>query len=386
MNQPRRQRILLGQLASNGDCLYATTIARQIKTDFPGCHLTWAIASNYRSVIEGNPDVDEVWEIPYYTSPGDFDQWQRFETEAKERQKRGDFDEIFLTQVSLNTYHLWVGSVRSALFRAYPHPITVNVAPILRLSREEVEQVHRFVWENRLSEKSAVILFECAPRSQQSFVTPQFALDVAEKIVEKHPDVAVILSSNHSFAATSENIVDGSVLSLRHNAELTKYCSLLIGASSGVTWICTSDWAKPLPMLQLIRPDVARSNSLVYDFQKRGADVSGIIEMSCYTPEDVVSCVDEILNGNFALARSKFHQVTPLQFEHYKHVQYFLILHKRWKQSFQCLQLNVKEYGFHPQFVLLLPLPLVKLFLGVLRKIASKLRKLALKLKEFACR
>ena len=29
-------RILLGQLGSNGDCLYATIVARQIKKDFPG--------------------------------------------------------------------------------------------------------------------------------------------------------------------------------------------------------------------------------------------------------------------------------------------------------------------------------------------------------------
>ena len=29
----RRKRILLGQLAARGDCLYATAIARQIKAD-----------------------------------------------------------------------------------------------------------------------------------------------------------------------------------------------------------------------------------------------------------------------------------------------------------------------------------------------------------------
>ncbi|MEQ1577992.1 MAG: hypothetical protein ABL894_10090, partial [Hyphomicrobium sp.] len=57
-------RILLGQLGSNGDCLYATTIARQIKKDFPGCHLTWAISSLCTRVLDNNPDVDEVWEVP----------------------------------------------------------------------------------------------------------------------------------------------------------------------------------------------------------------------------------------------------------------------------------------------------------------------------------
>lgn len=376
MSEPRRKRLLLGQLAANGDCLYATTIARQIKTDYPGCHLTWAIGPGYRSILEGNPDVDEVWEVPYYTSPGDFDQWQRFEIEAKARKKRGDFDEIFLTQISLNTFHLWAGPLRFALFGAYPQPITVDMAPVLRLSDEEVERVRGFAQQHRLAEKSAVILFECAPRSLQSFVTPYFALNVARATVDKYPDVAVILSSNHAFVSTSENIIDGSVLSLRENAELTHRCSLLLGASSGVTWIATSDWAKPLPMLQLIRPDVMRGNSPICDFEKRNADTSSIIEMSSYTLEDVVSCVDEILSQGFAQAKSKFHQVTPLQFEHYKHIQYFLLSHKRWKQCFQFFGLSIKEHGFHPQFVLLILLLLVKFSLRVPHKVASKLKAL----------
>ena len=37
-------KVSLVQLDANGDCLYATTIARQIKQDYPGCHLTWWIS------------------------------------------------------------------------------------------------------------------------------------------------------------------------------------------------------------------------------------------------------------------------------------------------------------------------------------------------------
>ena len=48
-NEPKN--ILLVQLFSNGDCLYATTIARQIKQDYPGCKLTWAIASFCKDII-----------------------------------------------------------------------------------------------------------------------------------------------------------------------------------------------------------------------------------------------------------------------------------------------------------------------------------------------
>lgn len=53
-----QKRILLGQLGSYGDCLYATTVARQIKQDFPGSTLTWAVGSMYADVLDQNPHDD----------------------------------------------------------------------------------------------------------------------------------------------------------------------------------------------------------------------------------------------------------------------------------------------------------------------------------------
>ena len=50
-------------LVSLGDCLYVTAVARQIKQDYPGCHLTWAISSRCSQVIQNNPYVDEIWEV-----------------------------------------------------------------------------------------------------------------------------------------------------------------------------------------------------------------------------------------------------------------------------------------------------------------------------------
>ncbi len=75
-------RILLGMLASNGDCLYATAIARQIKVDFPGCHLTWAIGSLSRQVLANNPDIDQVWELPQNSWSEMERDWTLFEIEA----------------------------------------------------------------------------------------------------------------------------------------------------------------------------------------------------------------------------------------------------------------------------------------------------------------
>ena len=222
--------------------------------------------------------------------------------------------------------------------------------------------------------KSGVILFECAPRSQQSFVNPEFALDVARRVVETDPNIALVLSSNYAFESTHPNIIDGSVLSLRHNAELTKYCSLLIGCSSGVTWIATSDWAKPLPILQLIRPDKALSNSLVADFQIQGCDTSSVIEMNTYKVRDVVSCIDEITTNSFSVAKLKYNQSTPLQFRLYKDLQTFLVAHFKWKESAQLLRINLKDHGFRPQFFSILLQVLSKRFLLGTRKAARRLK------------
>ena len=349
----------MGQLASNGDCLYATTIARQIVTDYPGCHLTWAIGPAWRSMLDGNPDVDEIWEVDYYDTPGNFAQWARFEAEAKARQKRGDFDEIFLTQIALPNFHLWTDGVRFAIYRAYPHPITVETAPVLRLSEREIENVRDFAARHGLNEKSAVVLFECAPRSAQSRVNPQFARQVAAQIVAVNPDVAVILSSNYAFDSANTNIVDGSVLSLRENAELTKYCSLLIGASSGVTWIATSDWAKPLPMIQLVVPDAVRGNSPTYDFEKRGVSTGQIIEMHDYRAPDVAQCAKAVLAGDLAAAKAQWEQNTPLGYGVYRDLQKFLLRSLRLKQSVQLLKLNLKVHGWRAPFFLLIPQVLI---------------------------
>ena len=58
-------RILLVQLGSTGDCLLVTPLLRQIKLfDYPNSHITWMICSPYKHVLENNPYVDEIIEVP----------------------------------------------------------------------------------------------------------------------------------------------------------------------------------------------------------------------------------------------------------------------------------------------------------------------------------
>jgi len=290
----RPKRILLGHLASFGDCLYATAIARQIKEDFPGCHLTWAIGSMYRSILLLNPYVDDVWEIPVAGVGESVTLWPEFERKALERKRRGEFDEVFLTQILPSNLRNYDGTIRSSTFRNYPRRITVPVTPVLRLSDGEVEHVRAFAAAHRLSAYTRVVLFECVPRSGQSSTTLEFAQSVSHEITRLLPDLCIILSSHLPFASDSERIIDGSVLSFRENAELSKYCTLLVGASSGITWLCTSEWAKPLPMVQLIKEDAFCFASVVSDHHYFGLPSASIIELNDRDPQQLLPCIVEI--------------------------------------------------------------------------------------------
>src|SRR5258708_34188023 len=114
-------RILLGQLISNGDCLYATAVARQIKHDFPGCHLTWAVSSLCRRIIEENPFVDEIWEITLANWAYEFltENWSWFVDEDLERYERAVYDFVFFIKTYPCNLRLLEVSVRRGIFLGY---------------------------------------------------------------------------------------------------------------------------------------------------------------------------------------------------------------------------------------------------------------------------
>ena len=339
------KKILLGQLHANGDCLYATAIARQIKTDYPGCHLTWAISSLCASILDGNPHVDEVWLVQINNVAEIENAWTQFEKEALDRQKRGEFDEVFLTQIRPGNPQNFDGTVRSSIFRAYPRPITVPITPVLRLSSTEVENVRQFAQSNNLAKKSHVILFECAPKSGQSLVSPSFALNVAKQLVSKIPNLCVILSSNITIDSNDERIIDGSVLSFRENAELTKYCTLLVGCSSGISWLCTSDWAKPLPMIQIINPFVMSFASFINDHKYWNLPIDSIIEMENCSEEKLVECVAFAVCEGFNSARLKFNEL--ILFNYYAFIVFFLMFvsHGEFRRVISLIKSYYQRHG-----------------------------------------
>ena len=347
------KNFLIGQLGSYGDCLYATAVARQIKTDYPDCKLTWAIGSTYINVLDGNPYIDDIWVIPLNSRDDLHSKWEEFESEAINRKMRGEFDEIFLTQVFPNNVKNFDGTLRSSIFRAYPNPITVPVSPVIMLSENEIKNVKKFADLHNLKRYKDIILFECSSKSDQSFVTWNFAYEVTKELVRNHTDLCVILSSNDSFKSDNEQIIDGSVLSFRENAELSKYCTLIIGCSSGISWLCTSTWAKPLPMIQLLKSDKAMYASFQYDHEYHGLNSEFLIEMTDCSTKVLINCVETIISDNFDLAKKKYHEKIKLNFYFYATALSVDLLQKgKYKDALTSLKYTIKRYGPNPKIML----------------------------------
>jgi hypothetical protein len=196
--------------------------------------------------------------------------------------------------------------------------------------------------------------------SGQSFVTPHFAYSAAKMITQKIENSCIILSAQNMKEFQYDNyIINGQELSFRENAELTKYCSLLIGASSGISWICTSDWAKKLPMIQLINKRDSVYSSFIHDYEARGDSTGHIIEFTDCKPEKVFECTKIIFEDGFDVSRNRFNQKLKINFTAYSiNIFRFLFIKGDFSGVKKSFSHVVDRYGHMPQFyisILLLP-------------------------------
>ncbi|MBI4429731.1 MAG: hypothetical protein HY562_11505 [Ignavibacteriales bacterium] len=261
--------------------------------------------------------MDSVWEIQQADYNQTKEVWTIFEKEARNRKEAGDFDEIFLTQIPPNNFQNYDGTSRSSLFRGYPHPITVPVQPVVWLTQSEVEAVRIFASVNNLRSPETAILIEAASTSGQSYVTPKFALAMAEIAATRNADLTFIISSDQMIEVSHNRIIDASALTLRENAELTKYCGLLVGCSSGISWIATSDWAKPLPQIQLLNGKTRMFASMLHDAKYFGLPTDNILELVDVSPDETAEVILSVMTRGFAHAHSLYQRDFPLRFDFY---------------------------------------------------------------------
>lgn len=305
-----QNKVLLVQLASNGDCLLVTTIAKQIKEiDFPGCHLTWLIGSLYSQVIAENIFVDEIIEWPMKSRDdvivGRNSIWQYI----RQNDLGEVYNNIFITDFTPENYKNWYGSTRSSLFRSYPFKLKVEPNPIIYLTETEKINVRKFCVEQNLNTNYVNILFECSPQSSQSLMTFNTALSISNDLTLNSPNLKIILSSNQSFYSENKNIIDGSKLSWRENAELVNYCHFLVGCSSGISWLCTSKGLKSIPFVQVINPDYMEGRitaSMKLDYMYFGMSTKNIIELYNPTYIRLKECLSSLVRDPFEITKSKF--------------------------------------------------------------------------------
>jgi hypothetical protein len=326
----KHPRFLIGHLGMYGDILYALAIARQLKYDYPGCHITWGIASMFKSILDNNPYIDSVWVYEANTRAEVTDKWFEFAALAEQMKQDGRYDEIFLSQVFPGNPDRLYDTIRQSIFRAYPSEITVPIRPVIILSQQESDRAKMFASRHMLLARMNAILFETSPGSGQSGITPDFVMQVSKELIKILPRTVVILSGKEPIYSTDPSIIDGSGLSLRETVELTKYCTFLIGSSSGVSWICQSEQAKQLPTVQILtRGSIA---SLINDHTYHHLPTDNIIELVSPTAERVASCVTGCLWSDFADVKARYNTTIVPDFATVRRTAHYKIAKNRLNQ------------------------------------------------------
>lgn len=308
-------KILLVQLGAIGDCLLVTTIAKQIKEiDYPGCHLSWMILDRCKQVIENNPYVDEI--IPIFEDGINAarEKIGQFLDEVKEQGKT--FDKIIITDNYITNEKIWFGPLRSMYHRVYQeltgNKIKISPETLIYLKEEEKEKADKFAKKHNLDDTDCFpILFECQPQSGQSTMNPGRALTISSEISKKYPNAKFIMSSKEKIESENKNIIDGSELSYRETAQLINHCKLLVGISSGITWLNTSNWSKKIPTIQYIKryedyyPTF--SASMLLDFKNLGESTDNLIELYCtHDDKNLTDCISYVLETSFQDAKEKY--------------------------------------------------------------------------------
>lgn len=340
--------VALVQLDANGDCLYATTIARQIKQDYPGCHLSWWISSRCRGLLVGNPYVDEVVSVDlrdWANTSRDL-AWALAQTEILRRQAGSDpYDRVWMPQIYPDNFRHFDGTVRPSQFRGYDRPITVPIDPVIHLTEEEKANVARYAVEHRLAERERVVLFECSSNSSQSHVTPEFAKEAAALANQQGLKATFLLSTMVPLGADlSPNALSAGKLSMRENLALLDHCSHFMGCGSGLTVIATCDQAKNIPNIQILDRSKSVLASFYHDFHYWNKNTSRFIEMPDASPALAVECLKREFEEGHSAAVGGFHRPCGASFEFVHEISAYLIGRGQYLDAAESLAHTCKRY------------------------------------------
>ena len=88
------RHILVIKLSSLGDIVHTLPAVATLRKQFPSAQVSWLVKSQWASILEGNPDVDEVWSVDV-----SWPNWPRLIRDLRQRQYDlvVDFQGLFRT-------------------------------------------------------------------------------------------------------------------------------------------------------------------------------------------------------------------------------------------------------------------------------------------------
>lgn len=342
----KKQKIALLHLFANGDCLLATTVAKQIRNDNPNCTLEWIISKKCSSIIINNPDIDIVTEIEIIEGVNIDEIFERELKLVRDKKQRGEYDQVFVTQILKDYFCFYDGIVSSSIYKSFGNPITVDTTPVLINTSDEKKNAKIFSYEKNLKKYNNIVLFECAPKSNQIHFTKEIIYNICKEIL-KEKNTCIILSAPTAFNFDEDTIIDGNVLSIRETVALTHYCTLLLGCSSGITWACTSTGAKKIPQIQILDSKAYIFNPLSINFKKQNKSTTSIIEMTKFDQKKIALCFKDIFSEGFELARQKHNQKVKKQFKLYRGIVSNFLVKGKFSLTLKFIKMNIAENGLN---------------------------------------
>jgi len=346
------QKILLGQLGANGDCLYTTIIARQLRNDYPDAHIVWGISNQCESIIDNNPHIDEKWVIKISGWDQHEPMWKIFEREAIQRYIRREYDQVYLSQIWPNNFRNFDGTVRPSILRSYGKPITVPIENVIELTEQEKSNVDEYARQNQLDDYENIILFECTSKSGQSFVDIAYSQKVAKYLYKILPDTRIIFSTHLPMKLKDSRSCYAGDLTIREIAYLTHYCSMFVGSGSGCTVAVSSTAAKPLPMIQILSKETSVFASFAHDFEYFNIDRYEVLELTDENPSIASDCIALACNKGIEVARYQYKGIIPVSFDHYfTLIDTMLIKQQKWLDAARSLLVTAERYGWTQELI-----------------------------------
>lgn len=343
-----RPRILIILLYSNGDCLLATPILSQIRRDFPTAHITWNVASFSKHFLINNPEIDKLNEVNEVVK-NDIKSYRKYRYKLEGQARKGIWDKIYYLQLSDSNLANYDGCIRSMLFNSYGEKIETSFIPRIYLTERETKVANDFIDNHKLEEFDNVILFEFAPQSGQLKIDMNEAMEISNEITSLN-NIAVIMSSPNKFDSDNPKIIDGSELSIRETGALLKHCNLVLGCSSGLSWMATSNIGNRIPLIQILDTGALWVNPMSRDFEWFNIN-QPLIELYQFDKNVISDCVKLAL-VDFEKCKETYQLTLPVSFNTTSATIYNLLCYLQFKSIIRHIYLNFSRFGFNKLLII----------------------------------